>query len=199
MMMPFLLVAAAIAAVILAVSSYNELSQLREAVRGADETLSASVRRKNTLAQEVAALAERIGENDRGTYGLVTTAMTQAAKEMAHATHPTVIFANLASAFPQLHHERGFLSAQKTATDVEHALDTALMARNSAAQRYNTVLQAFPGNVIASAFGFAAAKYRRDDADVAKDSDSSPDDATEERRRARRQLESSLDRLAKKR
>lgn len=148
---------------IYAVSVYNLLNQLREAVRNADQTFNASVRRKQTLVAQVIELAKSVAVNEHHTHFTLADAITQAAKELAASNHPTLILADLAVRFPTLKHDQLFANAQGSATQIERQIDSSLSSRNKIAENYNVVLKSFPTSIVAYFLNFSAFDYRSDE------------------------------------
>jgi LemA protein len=65
----------------------------------------------------------------------------------------------VAEAYPQLRAGESFLELQKRLAEVENHLQMARRYYNGTVRDYNTVVESFPSNVVAGAFGFALADF----------------------------------------
>lgn len=65
----------------------------------------------------------------------------------------------VAEQYPQLKANENFLALQKDLGHIEHELQLARRYYNGASRDYNIVITKFPGNMLASVFGFAKVPY----------------------------------------
>ena len=65
----------------------------------------------------------------------------------------------LAEAYPDLKASQNFLTLQHNLSDVEKEIQDARSEFNIAVRKNNTLIQSFPGNIIAKLFKFKAAEY----------------------------------------
>lgn len=65
----------------------------------------------------------------------------------------------VAEAYPELKASQNFLELQKELSDTEDKIEMARRFFNGATRELNTAIETFPGNVIASAFGFRATLF----------------------------------------
>ena len=74
----------------------------------------------------------------------------------------------IAEAYPELKANQNFLSLQNELTDTEDKIQAARRFYNGNVRDMNTSIQAFPGNIIANMFHFAALEFfQLDGADAA--------------------------------
>lgn len=75
----------------------------------------------------------------------------------------------IAEAYPELKANQNFLALQNELTDTEDKIQAARRFYNGNVRDLNTSIQVFPGNIIASTFGFKAMEFfQLDESDVAK-------------------------------
>ena len=159
---------AVILVLIIAIFMYNRLIRsrniLNEAWSGIDvqlkrrhdlipniiETVKGYVKHERKVLEEITNLRSRLASP--GTVqekGQVENSFSQALKS---------IFA-LAEAYPDLKANQNFIELQHTLADAEEQIQLARRYYNGAARDYNTMVQSFPGNIMARMFGFSKAEF----------------------------------------
>jgi LemA protein len=153
---------------IIAIFMYNRLIRsrniLNEAWSGIDvqlkrrhdlipniiETVKGYVKHERKVLEEITNLRSRLASP--GTVqekGQVENSFSQALKS---------IFA-LAEAYPDLKANQNFIELQHTLADAEEQIQLARRYYNGAARDYNTMVESFPGNIMARMFGFSKAEF----------------------------------------
>ena len=159
---------AVILVLIIAIFMYNRLIRsrniLNEAWSGIDvqlkrrhdlipniiETVKGYVRHEQKVLEEITNLRSRLaGPATVQEKGQVENSFSQALKS---------IFA-LAEAYPDLKANQNFIELQHTLAGAEEQIQLARRYYNGAARDYNTMVESFPGNIMARMFGFSKAEF----------------------------------------
>lgn len=159
---------AVILVLIIAIFMYNRLIRsrniLNEAWSGIDvqlkrrhdlipniiETVKGYVKHERKVLEEITNLRSRLaGPATVQEKGQLENSFSQALKS---------IFA-LAEAYPDLKANQNFIELQRTLADAEEQIQLARRYYNGAARDYNTMVQSFPGNIMARMFGFSKAEF----------------------------------------
>ncbi|MFA5354346.1 MAG: LemA family protein [Thermodesulfovibrionales bacterium] len=114
------------------------------------ETVKGYMNHEQKLFSDIADLRSRaIGAGGVREKGAAETALTQGLR---------TLFA-VAEAYPELKANQNFLELQKSMADIEEQLQLARRYYNGSARDYNISVESFPGNMVASLFGFKAAEF----------------------------------------
>jgi len=159
---------AVILVLIIAILMYNRLIRsrniLNEAWSGIDvqlkrrhdlipniiETVKGYVKHERKVLEEITNLRSRLaGPATVQEKGQLENSFSQALKS---------IFA-LAEAYPDLKANQNFIELQRTLADAEEQIQLARRYYNGAARDYNTMVESFPGNIMARMFGFSKAEF----------------------------------------
>jgi LemA protein len=125
--------------------------------------IDVQLKRRYDLIPNLIETVKGYATHERATLDSVTEARTRAMNahtvgEQAQAENMLTgalksLFA-VAEAYPDLKANQNFLELQRELSDTENKIMAARRFYNSVVQELNTALQSFPGNVIASSFGF---------------------------------------------
>ncbi len=171
---------AIIAAVVLwAIGIYNQLVNLRNAVKNAFAQIDVQLTRRYDLIPNLVEAVKGYMKHERETLEAVISARTRAVQSLKSASeHPESaaaiqelssadsglsaalgrLFA-LSEAYPDLKADRNMMQFQEELTSTENKVAFARQAFNDAVMRYNNARENFPNNLVANAFSFDAAAF----------------------------------------
>ena len=156
---------------------YNGLVNKQEAVSKAWSQVENVYQRRADLVPNLVALVKNYTEYEQGTLLAVTEARAKAANATVNTeTFDENEFANYEAAqkeldntlnrlsvsienYPDLKASENYLTLQAQLAGCENRILTERQRFNEAAKAYNASLRRFPGNVIASMFGFEKRPY----------------------------------------
>lgn len=146
--------------------AYNGFVSRRNNVREAWADIDVQLKRRYDLIPNLVSTVKGYAAHERGVLEDVTNARA-AALGASGASGKAVAENMLAGAlkslfavaenYPQLKANENFLQLQRDLTDTEDKIQAARRFYNGNVRDFNTALQSFPGNLIASSFGFAPA------------------------------------------
>jgi LemA protein len=148
--------------------TYNGLIRLRNRVEEAWSDIEVQLKRRYDLIPNIVNTIKGYVTHEKSTLEDVTKARTAAmgAKTMEeHAKAEGVLTETLKSLFavaesyPNLQATGNFLQLQQELVDAEDKIQSARRFYNSNVRDFNTKLQMFPTNLIASTFGFHARDF----------------------------------------
>jgi len=164
-----LVVGAAVVVLLLwLVGVYNGLVRLRNEVRNAWAQIDVQLKRRHDLIPNLVETVKGYAGHERGTLEAVVQARTkavgaegvvnraQAEGELSRALGRLLM---LVEAYPDLKANQNFLALQEELTSTENKIGFARQYYNDAVMRYNTRIQTFPPNIVASLFGFGESEY----------------------------------------
>lgn len=122
---------------------YDLIPNLVEAVKGY------ATHERATLDSVTAARSNAMNAQTVGEHAKAENMLTDALKSL---------FA-VAEAYPDLKANQNFLELQRELSDTENKIMAARRFYNSTVQELNTSVESFPGNVVASSFGFAQREF----------------------------------------
>ena len=151
------------------VVSYNGFVRRRVRVEEAWADIETQLKRRYDLIPNLVNTVKGYATHETTAFENVTKARTMAmgagGTNPAHAEAENMltgalksIFA-IAEAYPDLKANTNFLGLQNELADTENKIVAARRFYNGNVRDYNTALQVFPGNIIASMFGFAKKEF----------------------------------------
>ena len=139
---------------------YNRLVAAKNAVREAWGGVEAQLKRRHDLIPQLVAATRTYASHEQGLFERVAKMRSGFDPEAEAATTQALVELLLtAEAYPELKASANFLNLQKNLAEVEEALALARRYYNGAVRVYNTLLESFPTNLVARAFGFKPAAY----------------------------------------
>ena len=152
-----------------AVVLYNGLVRKRNEVDNAWSQIDVQLKRRLDLIPNVVETVKGYAAHERVALEAVVTARSHAMAagatphEQAQADNEISgalrqLFA-LAEAYPDLKANQGFVSLQEELANTESRIAYARQFYGDAVESYNNLIQAFPGVLVAKAFGFGEREY----------------------------------------
>lgn len=146
-------------------SLYNRLVRLRNGVENAFATIDVQLKQRCDLIPKVVdAMREYMG-HEKGTFEQLTALREQATtagatseQRMALDQQMSGVLRGLivrAEAYPELKASGTVTVLQQSLNEVEGQIAAARRTFNAAVTSFNTAIEVFPANLLASAFGFA--------------------------------------------
>ena len=164
MILTWLLGALIVAAIAIALT-FNRLVRHRNLVREAWSGIDVQLKRRHDLVPSLVESVRGHATFERGVLEDVTRLRGSAPASRALQDGENALSAQLrgllavAEAYPQLRAGESFLELQKRLAEVENHLQMARRYYNGTVRDYNTVVESFPSNVVAGAFGFTLADF----------------------------------------
>jgi len=167
------------AAVLWAIGIYNQLVNLRNAVKNAFAQIDVQLTRRYDLIPNLVEAVKGYMKHERETLEAVISARTRAVQSLKSASeHPESaaaiqelssadaglsaalgrLFA-LSEAYPDLKADRNMMQFQEELTSTENKVAFSRQAFNDAVMRYNNARENFPNNLVANSFSFDAAAF----------------------------------------
>jgi LemA protein len=150
------------------VNTYNRFVALRNLVANAWAQIDVQLRRRHDLIPNLVETVKGYATHERQTFEKVIQARSgamNATAPQARADAENILtgalkslFA-LAEAYPELKANQNFMSLQQELTATEGRIAEGRSRYNESVVSYNTALQVFPPNVVASLFGFRSREY----------------------------------------
>ncbi|MDP3710507.1 MAG: LemA family protein [bacterium] len=147
---------------------YNSLIRKRNRVDEAWSDIEVQLKRRYDLIPNVMETVKGYASHEQGVFQKVTEARTQAmgaknAHEQAAAENVLsntlkTLFA-VAENYPDLKANANFLDLQRELADTENKIQSARRFFNSTILDYNSYIQSFPTNIMASVFGFGKKEF----------------------------------------
>jgi LemA protein len=147
---------------------YNKLVRGRNRVREAWSGIDVQLRRRASLVPNLVETVRGYAAHERATFDEVTRArgaLQQASGAGAAAGANTALTQALAhlfavaEAYPQLKASESFTALQRDLGDAEDKVAFARQFYNRNVLDFNTRVESFPGNLVASTLGFLPAEY----------------------------------------
>ena len=163
MMLTWLLGALIAAAIVIALA-FNRLVRHRNLVREAWSGIDVQLKRRHDLVPSLVESVRGHATFERGVLEDVTRLRRRArvARVAGRRERPQRSASRPAGrrrGYPQLRAGESFLELQKRLAEVENHLQMARRYYNGTVRDYNTVVESFPSNVVAGAFGFTLADF----------------------------------------
>jgi LemA protein len=163
MMFLLILIGVVAAAAVVAVLIYNRLVTMRNTVRAAWSDIDVILRKRYNLVGNLVSTVKGYASHEKDTLAKVTEARTMAMKAsgaMAKGQAENIfqetlksLFA-LSEAYPELKADAGFLKLQEQLQEIENNIEYARRYFNASVRDYNTLIEAFPSNIVAAQFSF---------------------------------------------
>jgi len=127
-----------------------QLKRRHDLIPNIIETVKGYVQHERSVLEEITSLRSRLaGPATVQEKGQLENSFSQALKS---------IFA-LAEAYPDLKANQNFIELQHTLADAEDQIQLARRYYNGAVRDYNTMVESFPGNLMARVFSFSKADF----------------------------------------
>ena len=175
--MIYAVVGAVVFVVLLVVLTYNGLVRRRNRTQEAWSQIDVQLKRRHDLIPNLVETVQGYATHERQTFEAVTQARAGAVNasqsgdpnQMAPAENILTqtlkrLFA-VAEAYPELKAAAGFLQLQEQLVATEDKIGFARQYYNTSVRDYDTAIQTFPRNMLASLFGFRPAPYFQADED----------------------------------
>jgi LemA protein len=164
----YLLPAALAAAALYAILTYNRLVRLRNLTREGWSGIDVQLKRRSNLIPNLVATVKGYAAHESRVLAEVTEARgaavqarslagMQAAEDMLTAALGRLLA--VAEAYPDLKADANFRELQGQLAETEDLIEKARRYYNGTVREQNTAVEQFPSNLIAGAFGFAAAEF----------------------------------------
>lgn len=147
---------------------YNRLVKLRLLVKEAYSGVDVQLKRRHDLIPNIVQTVKGYSQHERDLFEKVTELRSELSgskfNEQMQAGEAELsaslrnIFV-LAEAYPELKADKNFLGLQEDLTEIEDQLQMARRYYNGTVRNYNTAIQSFPNNMIASGFQFGAEEF----------------------------------------
>lgn len=148
------------------ISSYNGFIRLRNRVQEAWADIDVQLKRRYDLIPNLVETVKGYASHERDTFEAVVEARNKAMSAEATGDVAAISRADaglagtlktlfaLSERYPELKANANFLELQRELSDTEDKIQAARRFYNAIVQDYNTAVQVFPSNVVASAFDF---------------------------------------------
>jgi len=164
----YIIIGAIVLIIFILVAIYNSLIRKRNQTEEAWSDIEVQLKRRYDLIPNVVETVKGYMAHERGVLENVTKARTQAmgahsagehakAENMLTDTLKT-LFA-VAENYPDLKANVNFLDLQRELADTENKIQSARRFYNGNVRDYNIMLESFPSNLVASAFGFGKKEF----------------------------------------
>jgi LemA protein len=158
------IIAAVVTVVALAgISLYNKLVRLRNTVRSAWSDIDVQLKKRYDLVPNLVETVKGYAAHEQSLFTKVTEARAQSIRatgpaETAQAENMLrdslkSLFA-VAEAYPELKANQNFLQLQAQLKEIEDTIEAARRYYNAVVRDFNTAIEQFPSNLIASQFRF---------------------------------------------
>jgi LemA protein len=159
----YILIAALVLLALWAIFAYNGFVAKVNRAKEAWADIDVQLKRRYDLIPNLIETVKGYATHERTTFDSVTEARTRAMSASTVGEHAAAenmltgalksLFA-VAEAYPDLKANQNFLELQRELSDTENKIMASRRFYNSTVQELNTSVESFPGNVIASSFGF---------------------------------------------
>jgi len=139
---------------------YNRLVAAKNAVKEAWAGVEAQLKRRHDLIPRLVDATRAYADFEKTLLERVAAWRSGFDPETEEALSEALARLLLvAEAYPELKASENFLELQRALSEVEDDLALARRYYNGAVRVYNTLIESFPANVVARAFGFKPARY----------------------------------------
>lgn len=150
------------------IGTYNSLVQLRQRVQNAWSQVDVQLKRRYDLIPNLVNAVKGYAQHEKATLESVTQARNMAmnagsVKDQIQAENMLSgalrsLFA-VAEAYPELKANTNFLQLQGELSDTESKIAYSRQFYNDTVQKFNTKIELFPTNLVASMLGFGMVDY----------------------------------------
>lgn len=168
MNIPFILIAVVVLFIVFIWATYNSLVTLKTRIAEALSGIDVQLKRRVDLIPNLVETVKGYASHEKAIFENVTKARSSLMKadtmeDKAAANNMLTgalksLFA-VAEAYPDLKASANFSDLQRQLEDTEDKIAYSRQFYNSNCLEYNTKLQTFPSNLVASQFGFAKADF----------------------------------------
>jgi LemA protein len=154
--------------VIAVISIYNKLVRLRNTVKSSWSDIDVQLKKRFDLVPNLVETVKGYAAHEKSVFEKVTQARSMAMQatspaEMAKAENMLrdtlkSLFA-LAEAYPDLKANTNFLQLQSQLQELENTIESARRYYNAVVRDFNTLIESFPSNLIASQFNFKQEEF----------------------------------------
>lgn len=151
-----------------AIAIYNRLVRLRNTARASWSDIDVQLKKRFDLIPSLVETVKGYASHEKE----VLTRLTEARAMMAKATNPAEmaksenmlkdtlksLFA-VVEAYPDLKANQNFMQLQQQLGALEDSIEQARRYYNAVVRDYNTMIESFPANIMASSFGFHQEEY----------------------------------------
>ena len=151
-----------------AIALYNRLVGLRNMVQNSWSQIDVQLKRRFDLVPNIVATVKGYAAHEQQVLENVTQAraMVVGAQSFEQRQQGENLLSGalkslfaVAESYPQLQASQNFMQLQQELSDLEAKIAFARQFYNDTTMKYNTALQSFPDNLIASMLGFAPILY----------------------------------------
>lgn len=174
--MLWILIAVVVVVVVLFIVQYNGLVQLRQMTRNAWSDVDVYLKRRADLIPNLVTAVKAYASHEQTVLTAVVEARSRAAamkdagtdRANAESAVAQSLFNVLAIAenYPELKASENFINLQSELSDTEKYIASARQYYNACVRDYNTKIEAFPSNVVATPFGFRHMEYFEPDSSL---------------------------------
>jgi LemA protein len=163
----WILLAIVVLVVVFVIAVYNNLVMRRNRVKEAASDIDVQLKRRYDLIPNLVNTVKGYATHERELFEKVTAAraglMTGTTGERIAASNQLTetlksLFA-VAEAYPDLKANQNFLSLQAELTDTQDKIMAAQRFYNGNVRDFNTAIQTFPSNLVASTMGFSPFEF----------------------------------------
>lgn len=154
--------------VIAVISIYNKLVRLRNTVKSSWSDIDVQMKKRFDLVPNLVETVKGYAIHEKSVFEKVTQARSMAMQatspaEMAKAENMLrdtlkSLFA-VAEAYPDLKANTNFLQLQSQLQELENSIESARRYYNAVVRDFNTLIESFPSNLIASQFRFKQEEF----------------------------------------
>jgi LemA protein len=164
----YILLGVVVVLVLGAITIYNKLVTNKNLVAEGWSGIDVQLKRRNDLIPNLIETVKGYMGHERGVLDQVTELRTKSQAAQGVADQAKVegamgaALANLfavAENYPDLKASQNFMELQKSLADIEDQVQLARRYYNGTARNFNILIQSFPSNLMASAFGFTTVEY----------------------------------------
>ena len=161
---PFILFACLVA-IFWLVGTYNSFIKSRNIIEERWSGIDVALRRRYNLIPSLIKAVKGYGSHESELLQKTTEQRTNGGDVTRRAANESEITKSLnnllavAEEYPDLKASSNFLALQSSLDEIEKEVQQARQGYNAAARKYNTQVESFPGNIMASFFKFKTCNY----------------------------------------
>lgn len=151
-----------------AIAIYNRLVRLKNTARSSWSDIDVQLKKRFDLIPSLVETVKGYASHEKE----VLTRLTEARAMMAKATNPAEMATSenmlkdtlkslfaVVEAYPDLKANQNFMQLQQQLGALEDSIEQARRYYNAVVRDYNTMIESFPTNLLASSFGFHQEEY----------------------------------------